>query len=71
MQHDTRREARRRRVRRFAAASLALLASLSAAGADTPARKTVVAGNYDAGGFHRFFLGADYRKTWSTPVSVE
>jgi hypothetical protein len=71
VQHDPLPAAGRRRAARAAAVSLALLASLSAAGADTPARKTVVAGNYDAGGFHRFFLGADYRKTWSTPVSVE
>ena len=38
----------------------------------TPRRQTVVAGaKYRAGGFTRFWLGADYRKVWATPVSVE
>ena len=59
-------------IPRTAAASLVFLtAGLIAAAADTPARKTVVAGNYNAGGFHRFFLGDEYRKAWGTPVSVE
>ncbi len=39
--------------------------------ADTPERRTVVAGRYPAGGFHRFMLGSDYRDTWATPVAVE
>jgi hypothetical protein len=56
---------------RTAIASLVLLAGLTPAGADTPARKTVVAGDYHANGPHRFFLGDDYRTTWGTPVSVE
>ena len=56
---------------RTALISLVFFTGLSAAAADTPARKTVVAGNYNAGGFHRFFLGDEYRTTWGTPVSVE
>jgi hypothetical protein len=55
-----------------AAAAIALLSSTLAVGADdTAARRTVVAGSYPAGSFHRFFLGRDYRATWATPVSVE
>jgi len=55
--------------------AIALLASplgaLSAA-AQPPARQTVDAGKkYEAGGFTRLWLGADYRKVWATPVSVE
>jgi len=47
---------------RTAAAFLVFLAAgLAAAAADTPARKTVVAGDYHANGFHRFFLGNEYR----------
>jgi len=71
VQHDSPPLPRRVRAARAAAVSLVFFASLSVAAADTPARKTVVAGNYDAGGFRRFFLGDDYRKAWSTPVSVE
>src|SRR5258705_4133680 len=56
---------------RAAAASLVFFAGLTAAGADTPARKTIVAGNYSGGGFQRFFLVEEYRKAWGTPVSVE
>src|SRR4029077_12048342 len=52
------------------AATSVLLGTLTAA-ADAPVRKTVVAGNYNAGGLHRLVLGADYRKVWATPVSVE
>jgi hypothetical protein len=54
-----------------AAAFLLHLTSLSASAADDPGRKTIVAGDYHASGFHRFFLGDDYRTTWGTPVSVE
>jgi hypothetical protein len=37
----------------------------------SPAMRTVVAGeHYRAGAFHRFLLGADYRKLWSTPITV-
>ena len=32
---------------------------------------TVVAGeHYQAGGFHRFLLGADYRSLWTAPIEV-
>jgi hypothetical protein len=32
---------------------------------------TVVAGeHYRAGSFHRFLLGEDYRKLWTTPIEV-
>ena len=57
--------------------TLALLASplgapSSSAAAPPPARQTVDAGKkYEAGGFTRLWLGADYRKVWATPVSVE
>lgn len=32
---------------------------------------TVIAGDYAAGGVHRFFFGAHYRDLWTTPVKVE
>ena len=54
-----------------AAAFLLLLAPFPASAADAPGRKTVVAGDYQANGFHRFWLGDDYRAAWGTPVSVE
>jgi len=56
------------------AAAVALasaLVALPAAAEDAPARRTVVAGSYHAGSFHRFLLGKDYRQAWETPVSVE
>ena len=54
------------------AALAALLGVLSAAAAQAPARQTVAAGKqYQAGGFTRLWLGADYRQLWATPVSVE
>ena len=59
-------------ITRTTAASLVFLAAgLTATAADAPARKTVVAGDYHANGFHRFFLGNEYRAAWGTPVSVE
>ncbi len=60
-------------IARLAAVSalVVILGGLDDAAADTPARQTVVAGSYKAGGFHRFFLGSDYRDAWATPVSVE
>lgn len=52
--------------------------SAAAAEATAPASpsdrqtKVVVAGpRYKAGGFQRFFLGSDYRNTWTAPVHVE
>ena len=43
-----------------------------ASAAQTPSRQTVDAGSrYEAGWFTRLWLGADYRKVWTTPVSVE
>jgi len=36
-----------------------------------PRTTTVIAGDYAAGGFHRFFFGAHYRDLWTTPVQVE
>ena len=58
-------------------AALACVVSL-AAGAKaqdppdaSPATQVVVAGpRYEAGPLHRFFLGTDYRRTWTTPVRV-
>jgi hypothetical protein len=55
----------------LASALVFLIGGIATAAADTPARRTVVAGSYKAGGLHRFFLGSDYRATWATPVSVE
>ena len=56
----------------LAAVALAFLSStLPATAEDTPARRTVVAGSYEAGSLRRFFLGGDYRAAWATPVSVE
>ncbi len=44
----------------------------TAAPADSPARRTVVAGaRYQAGWLHRFLLGAHYRDLWGTPLAVE
>jgi hypothetical protein len=64
------------RTSRVGIVAVALLAVplgvLSAAAAQTPSRQTVDAGSkYEAGGFTRLWLGADYRKLWATPVSVE
>ncbi|HET6347628.1 MAG TPA: hypothetical protein VFH88_00960, partial [Candidatus Krumholzibacteria bacterium] len=37
--------------------------------ASPPRMRTIVAGErYRAGGLHRFFLGADYRDLWTTPI---
>jgi hypothetical protein len=47
------------------------MGALPATAEDAPARRTVVAGSYKAGSFHRFLLGKDYRLAWETPVSVE
>ena len=39
--------------------------------ASPPRMRTIVAGErYRAGGLHRFFLGADYRDLWTTPIEV-
>jgi Omp85 superfamily domain len=39
--------------------------------ADAPRMHTVVAGeHYRAGSVHRFLLGDDYRKLWTTPIEV-
>ena len=35
-----------------------------------PAEATVIAGDYNVGGFTHFLLGEHYRKTWDTPVKV-
>lgn len=51
--------------------AVAVLAGLAST-APAQERRTVVAGaKYRAGGFIRFWLGADYRDVWATPVSVE
>ena len=47
------------------------MACLPVLAEDAPGRRTVVAGSYQAGSLHRFFLGSDYRAAWGTPVSVE
>jgi hypothetical protein len=36
-----------------------------------PTHQVVAGPRYRAGGLHRFLLGSDYRKTWTTPVRVE
>ena len=60
------------RFRSATAALAVLLGALSAAAAEAPSRQTVVASkDYMVGGFTRLWLGADYRKLWATPVSVE
>lgn len=71
MQHPAPRTSRLGYGPAAVAAFFSLLASLSAAAADGPARKTVVAGDYGANGPHRFLLGSDYRTIWATPVDVE
>ena len=44
----------------------------TAAAADSPARRTIVAGaRYQAGWLHRVLLGAHYRDLWGTPLAVE
>ena len=56
---------------------LTVLAPVAGATAAEPERRPgtrvkVVAGPaYKAGAMHRFFLGTDYRRTWTTPVTVE
>ncbi len=66
------------RTSRVGIVAVALLAvplgalSAAAVAAQAPSRQTVDAGSrYEAGGFTRLWLGADYRKLWATPVSVE
>jgi hypothetical protein len=61
------------RVGIVAVAFLAVpLFALSAEAAQAPARQTVVAGaQYKVGGFTRLWVGEDYRKLWTTPISVE
>jgi hypothetical protein len=54
----------------------ALVPALAARAAEAPARPgtrvRVVAGpRYKANAVHRFLLGSDYRRTWTTPVEVE
>jgi len=58
---------------RFGPAGLAFVSCVVAAGAvGAQPRKTVVLGpQYEAGGFHRFFFGDDYRTMWTTPVELE
>ena len=56
---------------RLAALAVAAALAVPAVASGEPERRTVVAGTYKANGFHRFFLGSDYRDTWATPVSVE
>jgi hypothetical protein len=34
-------------------------------------RKVVIAPEYEAGGFHRWLWGTDYRALWTTPITVE
>ena len=59
------------------ALALAALVPAVSSAAEEQARRpgtqvTVVAGpRYKAGAVHRFFLGSDYRPTWTTPVAVE
>jgi hypothetical protein len=70
VQHDANRRIVVRFPRLAAAAILGLLLGGPSAGAE-PARKKVVAGDYEANGPHRWFLGSDYRTTWATPVDVD
>jgi hypothetical protein len=50
---------------------LAIMGRSAVSAADAPQRKRVVAGErYQAGGLHRFLLGADYRDLWATPVEL-
>lgn len=52
--------------------ALACVVVFASAASAQPARKTVVLGpQYEAGGFHRFFFGNDYRALWTTPVELE
>jgi hypothetical protein len=65
------------RRNRWTALLLALWLPTGWAAAAEPERRPgakvkVVAGpGYKAGPLHRFFLGSDYRRTWTTPVTVE
>jgi len=58
----------------FAGALLLGDAALPAPGAateDSLATRTIIAGpQYAKSGFHRFFLGSDYRDLWTTPIQV-
>jgi hypothetical protein len=63
-------------TRHLSLALLWLVTPAAAAAQDRPATSSttqvVVAGpRYEAGPLHRFFLGTDYRRTWTTPVRVE
>jgi hypothetical protein len=67
-------------VRRSAAllGGLALIVAAAAA-ADRPAaaetgqktREAAISSRYDAGGFHRWLWGSDYRDLWGAPVTAE
>jgi hypothetical protein len=52
-----------------------IVLAVAAAPAESQARqdstRTVTAGDYAAGGLHRFFFGAHYRDLWTTPVKVD
>ncbi len=51
---------------------LAMPGQTSPAAADSPAKRTVVAGTpYGAGWLHRLLLGAHYRDLWTVPLQVE
>ncbi len=56
-----------------AAPVLAVLAFALATAVEGAAetRKVAAGPRYGASGFHRWMLGADYRKLWTTPVEVE
>ena len=58
--------------------ALMLAASVSSADGDDPAaasgtrQVTITVGpQYEAGGFHRWFWGTDYRRLWTQPIQVE
>jgi hypothetical protein len=51
-------------------AVLWLVAAGAAEGA-AETRKVTAGPEYGASGFHRWMLGADYRKLWTTPIEVE
>ena len=53
-----------------AAAALGLVLATAASGS-AETRKVAVGPHYGASGFHRWMLGADYRKLWTTPIEVE
>ncbi|HEX6737113.1 MAG TPA: hypothetical protein VF310_02465, partial [Vicinamibacteria bacterium] len=54
------------------AAVLGVAAAAPRAHAEEPQTRQVVAGSeYSASGIHQLLFGADYRKLWTTPVTVE